>query len=169
MNDNNGKHTSPDKGSFVNWVALAPLMVVKKQTEMISENTMIIHRGYLLVLKREKTIHIFKIVFKLFINLLLATEGLFYLGCMSLLLDSTGYPSQIGRYRRCSSEYRQEVLWPASSHCMECVLPKSYRSLMGTSLSGSGGDQGKSYLQHKAPALYILRAVLLTEPIPWPL
>lgn len=95
MNDNNGKHTSPDKVSSVNWVALAPLRVVKKQTGMISENTMILHRGYPIVLKRERTIHILKIIFKLFIILLLATEGLCYLGCVSVQLDSIGYPSQM--------------------------------------------------------------------------
>lgn len=35
----NGKHISPDQGSFVNWVALTSLMFVKKQIRMIPENS----------------------------------------------------------------------------------------------------------------------------------
>lgn len=52
--DSDGEHISPDQGSFLNWVALAPLMLVKKQTGMIPENRMALPRGDLKMLKRER-------------------------------------------------------------------------------------------------------------------
>lgn len=89
MSDSNREHVSPDQGSFVNWLTLASLMLVKKQTGMITKNRVTLPRGHLDVLKRERvtkveeilrTTHILKIILILFITLLFAAEGLFYLG-----------------------------------------------------------------------------------------
>lgn len=52
--DSDGEHISPDRGSFVNWVALSPLTLVKKQTRMIPENRMTLPKGDLKMLKRER-------------------------------------------------------------------------------------------------------------------